>query len=114
MGYRLVINKFIIIILANVFLEMFLLFLGGSFLLMTFLMGLINLLAITFFCKKETRKQVSLLSLLLALFLTVIPILFAYLYGDAGAVTFMIVFTFFFVTSPLLLFSVLTFSKSKG
>ena len=40
-------------------------------------------------------------------------ILFAYLFGDAGAVAFMIVFTFFFVTIPLLLFSILTFLGSK-
>ena len=58
-----------------------------------------------------TTSQKALLSLILALLLTVIPILFACSYGDAGAVAFMIIFTFFFVTIPLLLFSILTFFR---
>lgn len=115
MGYHLIVKKFVIIILVNIFFDVFLLSVGGYFLLMTFLMGIANLLVITFFCKKENRQQTALLSLILALFLTVIPILFAYLFGDAGAVAFMIVFTFFFVTIPLSLFSILTFfRKQKG
>ena len=115
MGYHLVIKKFVIIILVNLFLEILLLSLGGYFLMMTFLLGFANLFVIPFFCKKETGKQTALLSLILALLLTVIPILFAYLFGDAGAVAFMIVFTFFFVTIPLLLFSVFSFfRKQKG
>lgn len=111
MGSRMVIKKFTIIILVNIFLEVLLLSLGDYFLMMVFLMGIVNLLVITFFCKKENRKQVALLSLILALLLTVIPILFAYIFGDAGAVAFMIIFTFFFVTIPLLLFSILTFFR---
>ena len=115
MGYHLVIKKFAIIILVNIFFEVLLLSLEGCFLMMTFLMGIVNLFVITLFCKKESRKQAALLSLILALFLTAIPILFAYLFGDAGAVAFMIVFTFFFVTIPLVLFSILTFfRKQKG
>ena len=114
MGDHLIMKKFVIIILGNIFLDVFLLSLGGYFLMLTFLMGIVNLLLFTFF-KKQNRQQTALLSLMLALLLTVIPILFAYLFGDAGAVAFMIVFTFFFVTIPLLLFSILTFfRKQKG
>ena len=113
MGHTLVIKKFVIIVLVNIFFEVFFLFLGGYFLLMLFGMGIVNLLVIEFFCKKENRKQKALLSLILALILTFIPILFAYLFGDAGAVAFMIVFTFFFVTIPLTLFSNF-FQKIKG
>lgn len=115
MGYHLLIKKFAIIILVNIFFAVLLLFLGGWFLMMTFLMGFVNLFVITFFCKKENRKLTAFLSLILALFLTVIPILFAYLFGDAGAVAFMTIVTFFFVTIPLLIFSVITFfRKQKG
>lgn len=113
MGYHLVIKKFVIIILVNIFLEILLLSLGGYFLMMTFLLGFANLFVISFFCKKETGKQTALLSLILALLLTVIPILFAYLFGDAGAVAFMIVFTFFFVTIPLLLFFIFSFFRKQ-
>ena len=111
MGHTLVIKKFVIIVLVNIFFEVFFLFLGGYFLLMLFGMGIVNLLVIEFFCKKENRKQKALLSLILALILTFIPILFVYLFGDAGAVAFMIVFTFFFVTIPLTLFSILIFFR---
>ena len=115
MGYHLVIKKFVIIILVNIFLEILLLSLGDYFLMMTFLLGFANLFVIPFFCKKETGKQTALLSLILALLLTVIPILFVYHVGDAGAVAFMIIFTFFFVTIPLLIFSVFSFfRKQKG
>ena len=114
MGDHLIMKKFVIIILGNIFFDVFLLSLGGYFLMLTFLMGIVNLLLFTFL-KKQNRQQTALLSLMLALLLTVIPILFAYLFGDAGAVAFMIVFTFFFVTIPLLLFSILTFfRKQKG
>lgn len=113
MGYLLVIKKFVIIILVNIFLEVLLLSLGGYFLMMTFLLGFVNLFVIPFFCKKETGKQTALLSLILALLLTVIPILFVYHVGDAGAVAFMIIFTFFFVTIPLLIFSVFSFFRKQ-
>jgi len=112
-GYHMIMKKFVIIILVNIFFNVFVLSLGGHFLLITFLMGIANLVVITLFCKKENRQQTALLSLILALFLTVIPIVFAYLFGDAGAVAFMIVFTFFFVTIPLLFFSVLTFFRKQ-
>ena len=116
MGYLLVIKKFVIIILVNIFLEILLLSLGGYFLMMTFLLGFANLFVIPFFCKKETGKQIALLSLILALLLTVIPILFAYLlFSDAAGVALMIFLTFPFVTIPLLLFSVFSFfRKQKG
>ena len=113
MEYHLAIKKFVIIILINIFLEVFLLSLGGYFLMMTFLVGIVNLLMISFFCKKEKGKQTALLSLILALFLTVIPIVFACLFGDAGAIAFMIVFTFSFVTIPLLLFSIVAFFRKQ-
>lgn len=112
MGDHLIMKKFVIIILGNIFFDVFLLSLGGYFLMLTFLMGIVNLLLLTFL-KKQNRQQTALLSLMLALLLTAIPILFAYLFGDAGAVAFMIVFTFFFVTIPLLLFSILTFLGNK-
>ena len=104
-------KKFVIILLVNIFLEVLLLSLGGYFLMMIFLMGVVNLPVISFLCKKENGKQTALLSLILALFLTVIPILFAYLFGDAGAIAFVIIFTFFFVTNPLLLFSIISFFR---
>lgn len=111
MGSHLVITKFTIIIFINIFVALLCLSLGSYFLIMTFLLGIANMLVVTFFLKKENRRQKALLSLILALLLTVIPILFACSYGDAGAVAFMIIFTFFFVTIPLLLFSVLTFFR---
>ena len=113
MGYLLVIKKFVITILVNIFLQVLLLSLGGYFLMMTFLMGFANMLMISLFYKKESRKQKALLSLILALFLTSISILFGYLFGDAGAVAFMIIFTFSFVTIPLLLFSAFTFFRKQ-
>ena len=57
MGYHMVIKKFLIIILVNIFFEMFLLSLGGCFLLMVFLMGAVNLLVIGFFAKKKTENK---------------------------------------------------------
>jgi len=111
MGHYMVIKKFSFIILVNIFLEILLLSMGSYFLFVVLLQGIVNLLVLMFFCKKANRKQTALLSLILALFLTIIPILFVYLFGDAGAVAFMIVFAFFFVTIPLLLFSILTFFR---
>jgi len=115
MGYLLVIKKFFITILVNTFLQVLLSSLGGYFLMMTFLMGFANMLGIALFYKKESRKQKALLSLILALFLPVIPILLEHKLGDAGSFAFVVVFSFSFVTIPLLLFSVFTFfRKQKG
>ena len=55
MGHTLVIKKFVIIVLVNIFFEVFFLFLGGYFLLMLFGMGIVNLLVIEFFCKKDLQ-----------------------------------------------------------
>ena len=107
-------KKFGIILLVNIFFEVLLLFLGDYFLLMTFLLGVANLLVMGFACKKENRKHIALFSLILALFLTMIPIVFAYIFGDAGAIAFMIVFTASFVTIPLLTFAVFTFCKKQN
>ncbi len=106
-------KKFGIILLANIFFDVLLLFLGDYFLLMTFSLGVANMLVMGSVCKKENRKHTALFSLILALFLTMIPIAFAYLFGDAGAVAFMIIFTVSFVTIPLLIFSIFTLAKSK-
>lgn len=108
-------KKFIITILVNTVLQVLLLSLGGYFLMMTFLMGFANMPVIDLLYKKESRKQKSLLGLILALYLPVIPILFGYLFGDAGSFAAIIIFSFFFVTIPLLLFSVFAFfRKQKG
>ncbi len=112
MGYHLVITKFMIIIFINILVELLFLVLGGYFLMMIFLLGIANMLVVTFAFKKENRRQKALLSLILALLLTAIPILFACAYGDAGAVAFMIIFTSFFVAIPLLLFCGLTFLRN--
>ena len=79
MGDHLIMKKFVIIILGNIFFDVFLLSLGGYFLMLTFLMGIVNLHLFTFL-KKQNRQQTALLSLMLALLLTVIPMLFAYLF----------------------------------
>ena len=113
MGYLLVIKKFVITILVNIFLQVLLSSLGGYFLMMTFLMGIANILVMLLFYKKESRKQKALLSLMLALVLPVIPILLEHKLGDAGSFAAVVVFTFFFVTIPLLLFSAFTFFRKQ-